>query len=220
MERIKYRFIVYNKLWSNPKMNLFVTNPQFNNIHALAHLYTGVHPWMESELVSRWQNSVKLSLRIQSTSDGTTTKMLTKHVFFDSFCHFVSRCGLNLMWREEKLTSWKQYQKLKLTLLVGRSAAWLPAKLNLFLSHSEMHIMTREREIERLFSFLCILSWQSYDIIWLDCNLHLWSGCLLCGLARQLVWPTQNISPPHAMRLYNLQACFRLTTKWFVREFG
>ena len=45
MERIKYRFIVYNKLWSNPKMNLYVTNPQFNNIHAVAHLHPGVHPW-------------------------------------------------------------------------------------------------------------------------------------------------------------------------------
>ena len=44
MERIKYRFIVYNKLWSNPKMNLYVTNPQFNNIHAVAHLHAGVHP--------------------------------------------------------------------------------------------------------------------------------------------------------------------------------
>ena len=44
MERIKYRFIVYNKLWSNPKMNLYVTNPQFNNIHAVAHLHPGVHP--------------------------------------------------------------------------------------------------------------------------------------------------------------------------------
>ena len=45
MERIKYRIIVYNKLWSNPKMNLYVTNPQFNNIHAVAHLHAGVHPW-------------------------------------------------------------------------------------------------------------------------------------------------------------------------------
>ena len=28
-------------------MNLYVTNPQFNNIHAVAHLHPGVHPWSQ-----------------------------------------------------------------------------------------------------------------------------------------------------------------------------
>ena len=29
-------------------MNLYVTNPQFNNIHAVAHLHPGVHPCLAS----------------------------------------------------------------------------------------------------------------------------------------------------------------------------
>ena len=66
MERIKYRFIVYNKLWSNPKMNLYVTNPQFNNIHAVAHLHPGVHPCTTTLHLQGWLADCVARLRSAS----------------------------------------------------------------------------------------------------------------------------------------------------------